>query len=605
MKGFKLLGQLIIKYLPLLLIVLVFAFIDPVSYTYVPMFIKYVFMVLNGETLGDVRLPTFLIEFFASFGSTGRILLMVGLVLFGFQMMRGLVKFLFGFFRDKLGEAISKDYRMKMYDHIQSLPYSFHNNVDTGDLIQRCTTDIEVVRTFVSRQIPDIVYIIATVGGAVYQMLYINSTLMLVSMIIMPVMFISSFFYFRYVRKEYTKIEESEAKLTTILQENLSGVRVVKAFANEKYELDKFQKQNEDYKTKNIKFNNVSSVFWGLGDMVITLQYLLSTAVAVTLARSGAVDTSDIAAALMLIGSFIWPIRGLGRIIGDLGKSVVSANRIKEILDKQSEFVNDGSLTPIVDGKIDFQNVHFQFDDTNQKLLNGVTFSISPGETVAIMGKTGSGKSTIANLLTRLLDYQEGSILINGIELKEIKKRYIRKQIGLVLQDPFLFSKTVYENIAIANLNANPEKVYAAAKIAAIDKDINGFEKGYDTLVGEKGTTLSGGQKQRVAIARMLVDDKPILIFDDSLSAVDTQTDLMIRNALHNREQKTTTIIITHRITTAKQADKIIVLEDGKVSQVGTHETLVKEEGLYQKLWDIQGQLEQEFLKVLNEGGAD
>jgi ATP-binding cassette subfamily B protein len=224
---------------------------------------------------------------------------------------------------------------------------------------------------------------------------------------------------------------------------------------------------------------------------------------------------------------------------------------------------------------------------------------------VAIMGKTGSGKSTIANLLTRLLDYQEGSILINGIELKEIKKRYIRKQIGLVLQDPFLFSKTIYENIAIANYNAKPEKVYRAAKIAAIDKDISAFEKGYNTLVGEKGTTLSGGQKQRVAIARMLIDEKPILIFDDSLSAVDTQTDLMIRSALQNRENKTTTIIITHRITTAKQADKIIVLENGKVSQIGTHESLVKEEGLYQKLWDIQGQLEDEFLKVLNEGSVD
>ncbi len=605
MKGFKLLGQLIIKYLPLLLIVLILAFIDPVAYTYVPLFIKYVFMVLNGETLGDVRLPIFLIEFFHSFGSTGKILLMVGVVLFLFQFLRGIVKFLYGFLRDKLGERISKDYRMIMYDHIQSLPYSYHNNSDTGDLIQRCTTDIDVIKTFISRQIPDIIFILATVGGAIYQMIYINEKLMWVSMIIMPVMFLSSFFYFRYVRKSYTEIEESEAKLTTLLQENLSGVRVVKAFANEKYELEKYRKQNEDYKKKNIKYNNVSSIFWGLGDMVITLQYVLSTAIAVSLARSGAVDTSDIAAALMLIGSFIWPIRSLGRIIGDLGKSVVSANRIKEILDKQSEFINDGSLTPIVDGKIEFRNVHFQFEDTNQKLLNGVTFSISPGETVAIMGKTGSGKSTIANLLTRLLDYQEGSILINGIELKEIKKRYIRKQIGLVLQDPFLFSKTIYENIAIANYNAKPEKVYRAAKIAAIDKDISAFEKGYNTLVGEKGTTLSGGQKQRVAIARMLIDEKPILIFDDSLSAVDTQTDLMIRSALQNRENKTTTIIITHRITTAKQADKIIVLENGKVSQIGTHESLVKEEGLYQKLWDIQGQLEDEFLKVLNEGSVD
>jgi ATP-binding cassette subfamily B protein len=566
---------------------------------------KYVFMVLENEVGDNTGLPAFLINFFRSAKTPLMTILYVGICLYLYQILRCTIKVLYGYTRDLLGEKLHKDFRTVLYDHIQSLPYSYHNNVDTGDLIQRCTSDLDTVKGFISRQIPDILAIMGTVGGAAFQMVKINVQLMLVSMIIMPLMFGSSLVYFMFVRKKYTAIEKSEAKLTTMLQENLSGVRVVKAFANERFEYDRFYKQNDDYSRQNIQLNNVSSLFWGLGDFVITLQYLLSTWVAINLARTGDISLSDILVAFMLVGSFIWPIRGLGRIIGDMGKSVVSAGRIQEIIQKESEFKEDGTLTPIVDGKIEFRNVVFKFSDTDKNLLNGVSFAINPGETVAIMGKTGSGKSTVANLLTRLLDYQDGSILINGVELKEIKKKYIRKQIGLVLQDPFLFSKTIYENIAIANRNAGEEKIYTAAKIAAIDKDINGFEKGYQTMVGEKGTTLSGGQKQRVAIARMLVEDKPILIFDDSLSAVDTQTDLMIRNALNSKLTKTTTIIITHRITTAKQADKIVVLEDGKVSQIGTHETLSKTEGLYKKLWDIQGQLEAEFLKVLKEGSEN
>ncbi|MDD3107351.1 MAG: ABC transporter ATP-binding protein, partial [Bacilli bacterium] len=257
---------------------------------------------------------------------------------------------------------------------------------------------------------------------------------------------------------------------------------------------------------------------------------------------------------------------------------------------------------PIINGNISFENVSFKFNDTDKHLLNNVNFEIKAGETVAIIGKTGSGKSTIANILVRMLDYDQGQIKINGVELKTIKKHWVRKNIGIILQDPFLYAKTVLENIKIGNRHLDNDKVFQAAKTAAIDKDIEGFISGYDTLVGEKGVTLSGGQKQRIAIARMLILNKPVLVFDDSLSAVDTKTDLMIRNALKEKDKNLTSIIITHRITTAKEADKIIVLENGVVSEIGTHKELAKKEGLYKRLWDIQGALESEFLGLI-EGG--
>jgi ATP-binding cassette subfamily B protein len=304
----------------------------------------------------------------------------------------------------------------------------------------------------------------------------------------------------------------------------------------------------------------------------------------------------------MYIGMLVYPIRGLGRIIGDFGKSTVAAQRIDEILAEPSEYLDDGTLEPVINGNIKFANVSFKFSDTDKHLLKNVNFEIKSGETVAIIGKTGSGKSTIANILVRMLDYHQGQITINGVELRDIKKQWVRKNIGIILQDPFLYAKTVLENIKIGNRHLDNDQVFQAAKIAAIDKDIENFVSGYDTLVGEKGVTLSGGQKQRISIARMLILNKPVLVFDDSLSAVDTKTDLMIRNALKIKDKNLTSIIITHRITTAKEADKIIVLENGVVSEIGTHKELAQKEGLYKRLWDIQGALESKFLDIV-EGG--
>ncbi len=603
--GFRYLCQLTIRYLPLILLLMLLVAVDSATYSYVSMFIKYIIAVLDGEIV-KTTLPTFVVNIFESGGTVILKVIYASIGLAVYQIIRGAMKFITGCYRQILGETISKNIRKQMYEHIQNLSYSYHNNVDTGDLIQRCTTDNEVIKNFLSMQLPEVVSTFAILIFAAYQMASINKTLMLVSLLIIPVSFTMSILYCLYVEKKYAVIEDEEAKLLTIIQENLSGVRVVKAFANEKYENEKFERQSKKYSDLNLALNKKSALFWGFNDFLSMAQYLLVTIISIYLAmNSTSINSSDIIALLMLVGSFIWPVRSLGRMIGECGKSFVAAGRIKEVLNYKSEYENDSKNTPEITGQISFNNVSFKFDDTDQHLLSNLSFDINPGETIAIIGKTGSGKSTIAKILERFYDYQDGSITFNGNELREINKKYIRTKVGLILQEPFLYTRSVYDNIAITNPEISEKEVHKVAKISAIEKDIKSFEKGYQTLVGEKGTTLSGGQKQRISIARMLLLDKPILIFDDSLSAVDTETDLMIRQAIQRRDNKSTMIIITHRITTAKQADKIIVLENGTASQIGTHETLANVDGLYKKLWDIQGAIEEEFMKMLDEGGNE
>ncbi len=605
--GIKYLGKLVLMYLPLLILILVFSMIDSTTYTYVPLFIQYIISTLEKMGPGSANLPVFLTNFFASAETPVKIVLYAAGTLAVFQFFRCIFKFLVSIYRAFFGQKISYKIRKDLYEHIQKLSYSYHNGADTGDLIQRCTSDIDLVQTFIISYMPEVVSVFSVLISAVYQMSKINSDLTLVSLIIIPVSFISSVFFCVYIEKKYEIIEKKEAGLMTIMQENLSNVRVVKAFANERYELDRFTIASKEYSDLNLKLNKTSSLFWGFSDFTTMAQYMLTMIVAINIMIKDpdAISLADVTALMTLVGTYIWPVRSLGRMIGEAGKCVVSAGRINEILHLPSEYLVNGNKTPEISGAIRFENVWFKFDDSDKYLLKGVNFDIKAGETIAVVGKTGSGKSTIAKILTRLNEYQDGNIYLDDVILKDIDKEYLRNNVGLILQDPFLYSKSVYGNIAVTDKNIEAERVYEVARLAAIEKDIKGFDKGYDTIVGEKGATLSGGQKQRVAIARMLLKEKPILIFDDSLSALDTETDLMIRKALKERDASSTMIIITHRITTAKQADRIIVIEDGVISQNGTHEELASVPGLYKKLWDIQGELEKEFMRVLNEGGVE
>lgn len=600
MKGIKRICRWSVKYIPMFLAIVIFNTILQWLFSYLPLFVQYAFKLL-GHTEGEVALPKFLIDWYDSANDITTAILFVGLSMVIMQFVRSIMRFTTNYWQGGLAQYLGYDMRLKIYDHVGNLSYTYHNGADIGDLIQRSTSDVDQVSNFVASQVPNFINIFVTVGIGAFQVYKISSLLMWVSLALLPFTALSSVIYFRYCNKQFDLIEKSESKMTTIIQENVNGARVVRAFANEKYEFEKMDKASIDYSNRNKKFNTIMACFWGFSDFTVFLQYAATLTCGIILAKNGLMDASDIVAALLLMGMLIWPMRGLGRTISAFGKASVAAGRIGEVLDEKSEFEVNGDKTPVIEGNIEFDNVSFRFSDDNKDLLNGVSFNIKKGQTIAIVGKTGSGKSTICNLLTRMLEYDSGSIKIDGVELKEIEKKHLRRNIKFVLQDPFLFSKTVYENIAIAKNDVSEADVHRAAKIAAIHSEVMKFDKGYKTIVGEKGTTLSGGQKQRVAIARMLVDNSPVIIFDDSLSALDTKTDSMIRKALKEKDSNQTMIIITHRTTTSKEADLILVLDKGKIVQMGSHEQLVNEEGLYSNLWGIQGELEAEFKEILKE----
>jgi ATP-binding cassette subfamily B protein len=579
----------------------------------IPLFTQYVLKrLLEQPGIGDgtevynqVNLPEVFIRFFESADSFFNEIFYVAVVLMLLQVIRFVFRFielsLRGFVRHTMGQNL----RLKMYEHIQKLPYKFHNNTDSGDLIQRSTSDIETSVNFLSRTLMDIIFLISTLVFGAYQLYVLNGMLTLILLSIIPFVGVASILYFRKNDKMYHDVEEAESKMMTVIQENLSSARIVRAFGNEAYEIEKMRIKNDHHRNMRLRTGKIVSKFWGTMDFIGISQYVLVIGLGIYFMNQNQMDAAQIAAALGLVGMLIWPIRGLGHILNDYAKALAASKRIYEILNLETEYVKNGTLKPSIKGHLVFENVSFKFDDTENVLFKDLSFEILPGETVAFIGRTGSGKSTLMNMLMRMYEYQSGHIYLDGVELRDIEKTHLRSYLGVVLQEPFLFSKTVYDNIAIANRKADRSKIMMAAQAASLEKDIKTFQKGYETLVGEKGTTLSGGQKQRVAIARVLVSDKPILIFDDALSAVDTQTDLLIREALSKMQTKQTTLIITHRMTTAKEADKIIVIDQGIVQAVGNHEKLSKQTGLYQDLWKIQGKLEEDFLKTLEGGQSD
>ncbi len=583
-----------------LLWVLFLAVITPFTYSYVPLFIKYIFDRVLTTAPSHIGLPNFLLTYFGKFSGLDAVLV-VGIFLLTFQLIRSGILFANSYYRGRLSQSISYDIRNKLYDHIQDLSYEYHNNANTGDLLQRCTSDVETVQAFISSQLPQLINVFAQFLFGSIQLFLINPYIMLAASVLSPITLVVSIIYFRYITRKFKEIEETESQMTTNIQENINGIRVVKAFNTEIESIESFDKDNSKYRNQYRQFQTISALYWGGTDFLSLLQYTAIFGIAIYLTQRGTLSAGDVITALMYVGMLVWPIRNLGRLIGDFGKTIVASDRIDEVLNTHSEYEIDGTLEPTITGEIEFRDVKYNYHE-NSDLLKGVSFKIKPGQTVAIVGKTGAGKSTIASLLTRLIDASEGEIIIDGVNIKDIKKKHVRNSIGLVLQDPFLFAKSVYDNISIGHPSVSEKDVVKAAQTASIHADIIRFDSGYKTEVGEKGVTLSGGQKQRIAIARMLLLKKPVVIFDDSLSAVDTTTDLLIRQALKLQNKDLTSIIITHRITTAKEADVIIVLEDGIASAIGTHEELSKQEGLYKNLWDIQGDLEENFLEHIKGG---
>ncbi len=514
-----------------------------------------------------------------------------------FIMLIAGISGIFSYFTTMLSSKYAENYIKKLKDelftHVQNVPLDFHVKHQSGDLIQRCTSDTEVIRKFVSTQMIQIFRTVFIIIFSIVMMWSMNIILSLIAIVFMPIILFYTRIFYQKIAKEFHVADAAEGELASVVQENLSGVRVVRAFAAQEYELKKFDEKNEKYANSWMRLGRVTGAYWGIGDFLTGLQIALITTIGVIEAVNGQITTGEFIAFVAYNQSLIWPIRSLGRILADTSKMSVSFDRIRYILDVEKEQDKEGDYTPSMKADIQFDHVSFGYE--GESVLEDISFTIKAGEVFAILGGTGSGKSTLVQLLNRLYELPEtdGSIRIGGVDIRDIKRKWLRENIGIVLQEPFLFSRTIGENIKAAKPEISDDKVKEVARIACIHDSINEFANGYETMVGEKGVTLSGGQKQRIAIARMLLQEAPIMVFDDSLSAVDAQTDTEIRKALRENMKGSTVIIIAHRITTLMSADKIMVLEKGKISQLGNHEQLVKEEGIYKQIYEIQMKKEQ------------
>jgi len=583
----KYMGALIWKQLAVFIIVLVYVAMN----LFTPLMFSFL---IDNVIHGQPVTSGLFVWLAAALGGVARLhdnLWIGGLVLVGANIILGLAIFLRGKLNSQISEQTCENIRNDLYDHMQLLPYSYHVRSQSGDLLQRCTSDVDTIRRFLAGQMAEMFYSIVIAVFASWILFGIDVRLAWYSIISLPLVFGVSFYFFKRIQETFRKVDEAEGELTSVAQENLSGLRVVRAFNRERYEIEKYEEKNRKFTQANFGLIRHLGTQWGSSDFLCMAQIGLTVVLGIYEAVAGRITIGDLSVFISYESMILYPMRSLGRIISDMGRMNISIERINEILQEPVEDMETG-VTPPIHGDIDFKNVTFQYDDGTAPVLKDISFHINKGETVAIMGPTGSGKSSLVHLLTRLYEYGSGSIKIDGVELKTIQKRYLRRNIGIVLQEPYLFSKTIYDNIRIANPAVPRKKVEQAAQVAAIRDVIMEFDQGYDTLVGEKGVTLSGGQKQRIAIARTIINDCPILIFDDSLSAVDTETDAAIRGAIKSLSKSLTTIIIAHRVSSAQSADRIIVLEDGHISENGTHEQLVKRPGLYKRIYEIQTALD-------------
>lgn len=489
----------------------------------------------------------------------------------------------------KAGENFAKNMRDTLFIHAQKLPMKWHDKNQTGDIIQRCTSDVEVIRNFVVTQLLEVFRTVFLVSVSFVIMVSMNVKLSLVTLAFVPVVVAYSAIFYRLIAKRFTVADEAEGELSTVVQENATGVRVVRAFGREKFEMDRFREKNDIFAKLWIRLGTISGLYWGVGDLITGLQVVTIIVLGAIEAVNGKISVGEFIAFASYNTTLVWPIRGLGRILSDMSKAGVSFERVDYIISGKEEAYGEQQEDAQSGYDIEFSHVNFAYEHGNEVLRN-VNFAIPEGQTFGILGGTGSGKSTIIQLLTRLYELSEGqgSIKIGGKDIREIPLETLRKSVGMVLQEPFLYSRTIRENIAAANPDATLGEIRNAAKIACVDEAIMSFADDYDTLVGERGVTLSGGQRQRVAIARMLLQKAPIMIFDDSLSAVDSETDSMIRHALKEHMKDATVILISHRVTTLMGADRIMVLNQGEMEEIGSHQELIQKQGIYRRIYEIQ-----------------
>lgn len=514
------------------------------------------------------------------------------------NVVNGVFTFIKGRSSAIASENIARKLRNDLYRHLQHLPFAYHVKAQAGELIQRCTSDVDTIRRFLAVQVMEVVNTVLMVVIAMSILLPRSVPITLYSLILVPPLFCFATWFFKMVHKSFEVADEADGVLNAVLQENLSGVRVVRAFGQQEREVEKFDRVNNDLRKKNLRLNELLAIYWGGGDAISMTQTLLTLVVCIIYACNGWITVGTLIVFTSTLGMLLFPIRQLGRTLSDAGKAMVSMKRVQAILHEEAEPDEPNALKPDLHGDIVFDHVSFAYPDDNVPVLRDVSFTIPAGKTAAVLGGTGSGKSTMMYLLQRLYTPTSGKITIGGVDIQQIDRKYLRAHVGLILQEPFLYSKSIRENVGITAPEQEAERIEHAADIASASGFIAKADKGWETVVGERGVTLSGGQKQRIAIARTLLKDNNILIFDDSLSAVDTETDAQIRAALRHEQKDVTTLIISHRVTTLSQADLILVLENEQITQQGTHAELCSQPGLYQRINSIQNALEEELTQA-------
>ncbi len=598
----------------------------------------------------------------------GHLYLIAGTIIV-LALLAAVFRYLYRLINAMGAERLIRRMRDSLFEQLQHLPYAWHGKNHTGDILQRCTSDVETIKSFLSEQVTMLFRVGLLIVIAMYFMIGIHTKLALISGVFIPVIILYSVYFHNRIANSFLHADEEEGKLSAIAQENLTGVRVVRAFGREKYERERFETQNHGYTLMWIKLMGYLSAFWCSNDLITGLQILLVTVLGAVFCVRGTLTVGEYIAFVSYNGMLSWPVRELGRVISDMSKAGVSVDRIRyimnsaredeEIRNEKEKVSASAGMNDLLEeygsfqqnrkkdsqgmelfGDIVFDHVTFAYEE-GKEVIRDVSFTIPEGTTLGILGGTGSGKSTLMYLLDRLYELPEGcgTITIGGRDIRRIDRKLLRRHIGLVLQEPFLFSRTLAENIDIARTedHTGPEdkkdkmrgngkwedrndkikgfgnaedkndkikgygkqegiseermrKIRAAANAAALDETVGKFADGYETCVGERGVTLSGGQKQRTAIAQMLIRKPPVMIFDDSLSAVDVETDAKIRKGLKEYTGSATVVLISHRLATLMQADQIIVLDHGRIDGQGTHEELLESCALYRRIYEIQMQ---------------
>ena len=526
-----------------------------------------------------------------------RLLPTVALAFLGLSLIQGGATYLSGRLAGKTAEGIAKRTREYVFDHLQRLPFRYHDKARTGELVQRSTSDIDAVRRFFSDQAIGAGRIVLLFVVNLAVLIQLDARLALLSVAVVPLTVALSFVFFRRISDAYEAYQAQEATLSTRLQENLSGVRVVKAFARQEHERTKFDVENWEKFTRGRRVLRLHSFYWPVSDVLSSFQLLFGLTLGALMVMDGLITLGTYIAYAGMIIWIIWPIRNLGRLVVQMSTGLVSYGRVAEIIREEEEPLEVGGTVPTggPEGELSFSGIEFEYE-AGSTVLDNIDLQVQPGQAVALLGPTGSGKSSLVNLLPRFYEYTGGSLKLDGVELNTYPRSYLRRHIGIVEQEPFLFSRTIRENIAYGVKRAvSQEEIEAAARAAAVHDVILTFPEGYDTVVGERGVTLSGGQKQRIAIARTLLADPQILILDDSTSSVDPETEALIRAALERLMQDRTSFIIAHRIQSLMSADLILVLDGGRIVQRGTHDELLKEGGLYEQIHDAQTRIEVEL----------